>query len=377
MIKTLRITSIIAVVLAVVFFVLPAVFGVRSNKPTEQFLNSASVMEKFNKAKGKKSTKSESQVSPLVKQAEAFALYLNPPEPKKAPATSTREMAMSRIPPRPTGPVSPKFKLIGTSYYALHPELSLALIDEVGKGLRWVKQSGKVGHLIIEQVKDGLVVVRDSKRTFELVAERPEKRSLLKKSVSSGARITGSSSPRVSAEKITASALNKAAARITSSRPPQASTKKDAVSALGRAGTRITSRKPTQASIEKDAESALSKAGTDITNSKPPQMSEEELAAYQKEHMELAEKIFAELEAIQADIESNKTDSEHSVEEDTAKIKKNISDIESSRISAEEAERLDHLGKELENVQQDPNQAKDDRTESDANSSEANSPAEE
>jgi hypothetical protein len=58
--------------------------------------------------------------------------------------------------------------------------MSLALIDEPGKGLRWVKQSSEVGHLIIEQVKDGEIVVRDGQRTFELVAERPKKVSLLK-----------------------------------------------------------------------------------------------------------------------------------------------------------------------------------------------------
>jgi len=305
MIKTLRITSIIAAALAVVFFVFPAVFGVRSDEQLEQFLNSAGVIEKFNKAKGKESTKGESQISPLVKQAEAFALYLNPPKPKKAPPT--RRTDRPSIIPRPPAPVSPKFKLIGTSHYASHPELSLALIDEVGKGLRWVRQSSKLGHLIIEQVKDGLVVVRDGRRTFELVAERPEKRSLLKEPLS---RATGS---------------------------------KSILSASGKAGGRI-------------------------TGSRAPQRNAEETAALQKEQAKLAEKIFAELEAMQADAESDKTDSEHA-EENTAKTKK---DLESTRISAEEAKRLNHLGKKLKDVQQDPNQVKDDRTESDANLSEPN-----
>lgn len=194
MIKTLRITSIIAVVLAVVFFVLPAVFGVRGDEQTEQFLNSAGVIEKLKEAKGDKVEDSQHEISPLVRQAEAFALYLNPPPKPKT------ESLVSRSKPRPKGPVSPKFELIGTSRYALHPELSLALIDEPGKGLRWVRQFSKVGHLIIEQVKDGLVVVRDGERTFELVAERPEKRSLLKGHSSSGARITSGKLPAMGAE---------------------------------------------------------------------------------------------------------------------------------------------------------------------------------
>jgi len=176
MIKTLRITSIIAVVLAVVFFVFPAVFGVRGDKQIEQFLNSAGVIEQFKEAEGDKVRGDQQEISPLVKQAEAFALYLNPPpKPKTEPSASR-----PRSEPRPRS-VSPKFRIVGTSRHALHPELSLVLIDEPGKGLHWVRQFSKVGHLIIEQVKDGLVVVRDGESTFELVAERPKKRSLLKK----------------------------------------------------------------------------------------------------------------------------------------------------------------------------------------------------
>lgn len=194
MIKTLRITSYFAVVLAVVFFVFPAVFGVRGDKQIEQFLNSAGAIEEFRAARGDKIENKRNETSPLVKQAEAFALYLNPPpKPKAAPA------AVSRSEPRPKQ-VSPKFKLVGTSRHVLQPELSLALIDEPGKGLYWVRQSSKVGHLIIEQVKDGLIVVRDGENTFELVAERPEKRSLIKAILSPGGRITDGNPPEIAAE---------------------------------------------------------------------------------------------------------------------------------------------------------------------------------
>ncbi len=216
MAKTLQITSIIAAILAIVLFVLPVVFGVRSDEQVEQFLNSTDVIEKFNKAKGDSDKRSENQISPLVKQAEAFALYLNPPAkptPKKTPATYE-----SPILPRPTV-VSAKFTLIGTSYYALHPELSLALIDEPGKGLRWVRQSSEVGHLVIEQVKDGLVVVRDGQRTFELVTMRPEERSLLK----------GHSSGGKAGSKFTLSAPAKATAGITDTMPRQISAEENAL----------------------------------------------------------------------------------------------------------------------------------------------------
>ena len=76
--------------------------------------------------------------------------------------------------------VTPKFKLIGTSFYALHPEMSLALIDEPGKGIRWVRQTSKIEHLVIDKVENGKIVIRDGQRTEELVAERPPVRSLIK-----------------------------------------------------------------------------------------------------------------------------------------------------------------------------------------------------
>ena len=180
MIRTLQITSIIAVVLGVGFFVLLVVFGAHSDEQVEQFLNAAGVIEKFDNARGERLSDSRQETSPLVKQAEMFALYLNPP-----PKPQTESPVPRTSTPRPRGRVSPKFKLIGTSYYTLHPESSLALVDEPGKGLRWVRQSAEVGHLIIEQIKDGLVVVRDGDSTYEIIAERTERKSLLKKGSSS------------------------------------------------------------------------------------------------------------------------------------------------------------------------------------------------
>ena len=180
MIKTLHITGILAAGLAVVFFVLPVVFGGGSDEEKEKFLNSAGAIQTFTDAKdAKQPRKDPSRLSPLVKEAKAFALYLNPPPtPKRKPQTrSPRSKARAR--PRPKV-VTAKFELIGTSFYASDPQLSLALIAEPGKNMHWVRQSSKVGHLIIEEVKDGQIIVRDGKRTFPLVTKRPPKKSLVK-----------------------------------------------------------------------------------------------------------------------------------------------------------------------------------------------------
>jgi len=149
MIKTLRITSVVAVVLAAVFFCFSCGFLVSAAISRERIFEFRRAIEQFKEAKGGKSENRGRETSPLVKQAEAFALYLNPPpKPQTEPSASRGEL-------RPKT-VTPKFKLVGTSRHELQPDLSLALIDEPGKGLHWVRPSSKVGHLIIEQIRTGL-----------------------------------------------------------------------------------------------------------------------------------------------------------------------------------------------------------------------------
>ena len=178
MTKTLRITSIIAAIVAVAIFVFPSVFGGRIDPEVKKFLDTPGIVEKFKEARGAQNAEAQNQVPPLVTQAQAFALYLNPPPPPPAPTPQPAAVIQAEA-PRPKM-VTPKFKLIGTSFYALHPEMSLALIDEPGKGLRWVRQASQIEHLVIDKVEDGRIIVRDGQRTEELVAERLPVRSLIK-----------------------------------------------------------------------------------------------------------------------------------------------------------------------------------------------------
>ncbi len=318
MIKTLRITSIIVAVLAAVFVVFPAVFGVRGDEQIEGFLGSAGSIEEFKEARGDEDKDIGDQSSPLVREAEHFALYLNPPAKRERAAPAHGPT----MPLRPAGAVSTKFELSGTSVYPSHPELSLALIDEPGKGLYWVRQGGKVGHLIIEQIEDGLVVVRDGQNTFKLVAERPEKRSLLK-----GASL----------EPIRA---------------------KPALSALDRPDVSVIHRMP------------------DGRRRPPRSPADSGISAEEEAERE---KVLAELEAMLMAIESGGADSQRGDEEDAAEIEGFMSDIKAMRVSAEEAEKLDDLGRELGDidptpdrggVEPEPNQFEDDGIESDANLSE-------
>ncbi len=181
MIKTLRITSIAAILLACGFLAVPFIFQKRADPKAEELLKTESAVEKFSKTQSQRAAKKDTQLSPLVKQAQAFANFLNPPKPEPSP--EERQAALEIRPQV----VTPKFTLVGTSINTARPEMSMALIDEPGKGTYWVKQASQVGHLTIEQIKSGLVVVSDSGRTSEIVAERPEKISLLRNPLSEGA----------------------------------------------------------------------------------------------------------------------------------------------------------------------------------------------
>ena len=291
MIKTLRITSVVAAILAVIGFIFPVVFGVRNDERIEEFLNSPSVIEKFNMAMGNEAKTSERQSPPLVQQAVAFALYLNPLEPREGLAVPDT----SGITPLSL-PVTPKFRLVATSYYPVQPELSLALIDEPGKGLYWVRQSSKVGHLVIEQVRESLVVVKGGKGTFELAVEERPEMSLLE-----------------------------GASRV----PKEAG---------GQTGSKSTLTAP-----------AKTGAGVTRTRRKPPQprLSTEKNARLE----ELADR----LKEIQTRFRSDKTESGRSPEERAALMDKLISDFKSLRVSTEEARKLGDLGERLKKVREDPN----------------------
>ncbi len=302
MIKTLRIASIVAAVLAVIvviFFVFHVVFG--SDERIKELLSSPGVIEKFNEETvDNKSRGDASQESPLVKQAGAFALYLNPPKPKTPKTATGRTTGITRGPA-----ATPKFKVIGTSYYKGHPELSIALIDEPGKGLHWVRQSSKVGHLLIEQIKDGLIVVKDNKGTFEIMAEQEPETSLLEG----------------------ASAVPPGRANI-SRRTPGAAGSKAALPASGRTDAGITGAK---------------------SKVPPPRRTAEENAKMK----ELVEK----LREIQRSFKSDKTDSGSSAKEKAAMMENLISQFRSSRLSAEEAKKLSTLGKDLKKVWEEPDRS--------------------
>ena len=195
MINTLRITSVLAAIAAgvlIYYFLIPMVVGAEGDERIEKIVASPTVVEKFKETKGA-NRKSTGGDPPLVQQANAFARYLSPPKTNtttgftRGPKTDRGNVL---------GPTTPKFKVFATTYFEGNPQLSQALIDEPGKGRHWVRQSSMVGHLLIEQVKDGVVIVKSSKDTYELEIESNSQAAPMKRTSPTSKSITGRSPPR-------------------------------------------------------------------------------------------------------------------------------------------------------------------------------------
>ncbi len=174
MVKTLRITTILVALAVFGIIISIAVKGIASDEAIEKFLTTPGVAEQLQAGSAGLKPSDDSQETPLIRQARAFALRIDPPPPPK-PVVPRDKSPRSKPNRRPQTPVSAKFTLIGTSCHTGDEEDSWALINEVGKGWHWVRQGEKAGHLIVEKIGDGVVLIRDGSKTYELAAEREER----------------------------------------------------------------------------------------------------------------------------------------------------------------------------------------------------------
>lgn len=122
---------------------------------------------------------------PLVAQAQALASYLAPPaqaatERSARASSPTRDIAATSSP----RVVSVKFRLLGTSYYANRPEESMALITEPSAGdaeRRWVEEGSALGHFVVQEIREGSIVLRNGEDVRELTIEhRTPRRNLVR-----------------------------------------------------------------------------------------------------------------------------------------------------------------------------------------------------
>ncbi len=187
MIKTLKITGFVAVLAALGCVAMLAMFGLRADPDIQKLLASESVVEMFRK-KNTKASSNNKQISPLVKQARALALRINPP-PKPRPVvkkpTKRPSPGVAKKRPTPkTATVNTKFKLVATCKYEDQPEKSMALLDLPAKGLKWYRQGQEVNHLVIQQINDrNIVLYKDGAENSVATMPVAKKKSLLKSDI--------------------------------------------------------------------------------------------------------------------------------------------------------------------------------------------------
>ncbi len=182
MLRILHISS--YVVLAV--SVIAGAFITLNNKSTQSdvqsLLDSPLTAERYKGSLPASGGKDGSK-SPLLVQADALGLRLNPPAPKTPPAPRTQPGAAAAAPTvRPSAPVVAKFDLLGICVNEGDPSLSMIYINIAGEGRKWVYQGETVGRLKIEQVKDSSVIYSDgaTKNELTIAQQVSEIKSLLK-----------------------------------------------------------------------------------------------------------------------------------------------------------------------------------------------------
>jgi len=162
--RLLHMVGLLAIISAGIIFVLCVTQWVRI-LPGRKDSPEMSVFERY-KLENTADRERRDVVSPLVKQATAYALYLSPPKPPTPKATAAP--TFSRLPAGSAVAVTAKFRLLATAYYRSSPERSLALVSEPGKGDHWVKEGERLGHFLVEKVEKEGIVYRDGNQSREM-----------------------------------------------------------------------------------------------------------------------------------------------------------------------------------------------------------------
>ena len=231
MLKTLRITSLIALIAAVCGVGAIGVVGLRGDSEIQAFLDKPGVVDN---AKGEKADKVDPKEveSPLVVQSRLFALRIDPPPPPPPPKPPVEQRpepteVVKREPPKPKPPVIPrppaqvnaKFTLLATVLCEASPTRSMALLQQTGGKQEWFRQGESVGHLDVQEVRNGSVVFSQAGRNPQelFVPEKPKGKSLLKNELTaSTASRTGAGSINVTLGPEPAVGMPEGTAAVTS-----------------------------------------------------------------------------------------------------------------------------------------------------------------
>ena len=179
--ETLWMRYALALILPIIVLVVWAVRGTRDDPRISSFLRSPTVVEQYKRANGTDPNNRKEEKPPLIKQAQLFAQYLNPPPtPNRGPAKRT----VRSVAPRPSFPsYMAKFTVQGTCYHPSQPEESMALVWQPGGGggtLQWVKQGARLGHFVVDEIRAGSITYTGGGKTHEMkVQHRPAQWNLV------------------------------------------------------------------------------------------------------------------------------------------------------------------------------------------------------
>jgi len=187
MLKTLRVTSVVAVILAAVGVIAIVALGLKGDSQIKNFLAKPGIVDELRGKSGQEGTQ-EDKSSPLVALAREIALRFDPPPPpeskvKDKPVLETvRTKPVAQAIPEPKVQTSAKFDLLATVVYETAPEKSLALLKTTANKQEWFQQGEKAGHLELQEIRDGSVVFTQGGRKPEeiFVPAKPQTKSLLK-----------------------------------------------------------------------------------------------------------------------------------------------------------------------------------------------------
>ena len=341
MLKTLKITSFISVVAAAGAVVVLIVFALRGNPEARAFLDRPGVVERF-KDKGDTQGTKEDVSSPLVAQAKAFALRIDPPPPPKPPApknpTPPKEVVRTKPTPNqlptPKVQISNKYDVLATVKYESVPEKSLVLLKTTGNKQEWFRQGETAGNLTITEIKDGSVIFSQGGKQLPeaFVPAKPQGKSLLKNEAQISSAASGAGTGRVELDlpstgnlpstgsesaaptHVTSpaqNARNAAEARIRSLRSASRS-REDVTSRIQR--IRSIPRQPSPTERKESLENTLSGI-ENIMNRQDEGLDEKQQQREKELWMTLMQKIQAEKKNVEKKIESKDTEAESTSED--------------------------------------------------------------
>lgn len=144
-----------------------------SENGVRQFLGQPGAIQSFTQSVDKAVASPKTIISPLVAQAQAFAAYLNPPTVPVNATPIAQETPKPAAPPVRPDASSPKFKVLGTSYFADEPGRSMTLIRESGADSgRWLKEGMQIGHFTIHEIRPGSVVCMAGEKSCEIPVDQ-------------------------------------------------------------------------------------------------------------------------------------------------------------------------------------------------------------